>query len=69
MHWPPNLDDLTLSGDLTDFVKNDVQPLDGGVPNLPRSVTRLSFQHSNLDDRMFEATLTEMGPKLSYLKM
>lgn len=27
IRWPPKLDDLTLSGDLGDFVKNDVCPL------------------------------------------
>jgi hypothetical protein len=69
MHWPPRLDDLTLSGDLHDFVKNDVQPLDGGTPNLPRSVTQLTFQHTNLDSGMFLATITELGANLTYFKI
>jgi hypothetical protein len=69
MHWPPKLEALTLSSDLDDFVRNDVRPLDGGAPNLPRSVTRLTFEHSSLDSSMFRATLTEMGANLTYLRI
>ncbi|KIW07980.1 uncharacterized protein PV09_01879 [Verruconis gallopava] len=69
MHWPPNLEELTLSGDLFDFFHSDVQPLDGGTPNLPLKITRLAFQHSSLDGRMFNATLAELGSKLTFLKL
>ena len=69
MQWPPNLDALTLSGELTPFLNNDVTPLDGKLPNLPLKVTQLTIQHSSMSVRSAVALMARMGSQLSYLNV
>lgn len=49
--------------------ETQVEPREGTSPNLPWSVTRLTFQHSNLDGRDFRLTLSRLGAPLKYLKI
>ena len=69
MHWPAKLEDLTLSGDLRQFVMWDVSTWEGARPNLPWTIHHLSFEHTNISSHGFQLTLQQLGSKLTSLKV
>jgi hypothetical protein len=69
MDWPPDLEGLTLSGDMYGLLWNDIAPLDNRESNLPLKLKSLTIRHCSLNVSATNTLIEHVGPQLKYLQV